>query len=78
MLAVACLLLYLAIVKQFEPLLLLPIAFGMLLANLPAAGMMSHPTFTFYNTLEEGLSAAKYLSKDATDVIQRSTRRPEP
>ncbi len=71
MLAVACLLLYLAIVKQFEPLLLLPIAFGMLLANLPAAGMMSHPTYTFYNTLEEGLSAAKYLSKDATDVIQR-------
>ena len=71
MLAVACLLLYLAIVKQFEPLLLLPIAFGMLLANLPAAGMMSHPTYTFYNTLEEGLNAAKYLSKDATDVIQR-------
>ena len=71
MLAVACLLLYLAIVKQFEPLLLLPIAFGMLLANLPAAGMMSHPTYTFYNTLEEGLSAAEYLNKDATDVIQR-------
>ena len=35
MIAIACLLLYLAIVKQFEPLLLLPIAFGMLLANLP-------------------------------------------
>ena len=35
MLAIACLLLYLAIVKQFEPLLLLPIAFGMLLSNLP-------------------------------------------
>ena len=35
MIAVACFLLYLAIVKQFEPLLLLPIAFGMLLANLP-------------------------------------------
>ncbi len=35
MLAVACLLLYLAIVKKFEPLLLLPIAFGMLLTNLP-------------------------------------------
>ncbi len=34
MVAVACLLLYLAIVKQFEPLLLLPIAFGMLLTNL--------------------------------------------
>ena len=35
MIIIACVLLYLAIVKQFEPLLLLPIAFGMLLANLP-------------------------------------------
>lgn len=35
MLAIACVLLYLAIVKKFEPLLLLPIAFGMLLTNLP-------------------------------------------
>ena len=34
MVGVACLLMYLAIVKQFEPLLLLPIAFGMLLTNL--------------------------------------------
>ena len=71
MIAVACFLLYLAIVKQFEPLLLLPISFGMLLANLPAAGMMGHPTYTFYETLEQGLEAAKLISKDATDVIQR-------
>ena len=35
MLLVACLLFYLAIVKKFEPLLLLPIAFGMLLVNIP-------------------------------------------
>ena len=35
MIAISCVLLYLAIVKQFEPLLLLPIAFGMLLSNLP-------------------------------------------
>ena len=35
MIVIACVLLYLAIVRQFEPLLLLPIAFGMLLANLP-------------------------------------------
>ncbi|MCH5184667.1 MAG: sodium ion-translocating decarboxylase subunit beta [Oscillospiraceae bacterium] len=35
MIIIACVLLYLAIVKKFEPLLLLPIAFGMLLANLP-------------------------------------------
>ena len=39
MLVVSFVLLYLAIVKKFEPLLLLPIAFGMLLTNLPGAGM---------------------------------------
>ena len=39
MLLISCLLLYLAIVKQYEPLLLLPIAFGMLLTNLPGAGL---------------------------------------
>ena len=41
MLSIACVLIYLAIVKQYEPLLLLPIAFGMLLANLPFAGLAS-------------------------------------
>ena len=39
MLAIACVLLYLAIVKQFEPLLLCGIAFGCLLTNLPGAGL---------------------------------------
>ena len=39
MLLVSFVLLYLAIVKKFEPLLLMPIAFGMLLTNLPGAGM---------------------------------------
>lgn len=43
MLAIACLLLYLAIVKKFEPLLLVPIAFGVLLTNLPFAGLMAEP-----------------------------------
>lgn len=43
MLLVSFLLLYLAIYKGFEPLLLVPIAFGMLLANLPLAGLMSPP-----------------------------------
>jgi oxaloacetate decarboxylase beta subunit len=49
MLGISFILLYLAIVKQFEPLLLLPIAFGMLLVNLPAAaggGLMSDPVNT--------------------------------
>lgn len=39
MLAVGCVLLYLAIKKAYEPLLLLPIAFGMILTNLPGAGL---------------------------------------
>lgn len=42
MIAISCVLFYLAIVKKFEPLLLLPIAFGMLLTNLPGAGLY-HP-----------------------------------
>ncbi|MBR5121272.1 MAG: sodium ion-translocating decarboxylase subunit beta [Oscillospiraceae bacterium] len=45
MLAVSCLLLYLAIVKKFEPMLLLPIAFGMLLTNLPGSGMFHEVLF---------------------------------
>ena len=49
MLIIACVLLYLAIVKEFEPLLLLPIAFGMLLSNLPmfanSGAIMMHPEF---------------------------------
>jgi len=44
MIAIACMLLYLAIVKGFEPLLLVPIAFGVLLTNLPFANMMDPPT----------------------------------
>ena len=39
MIAIACVLLYLAIVKKFEPLLLVGIAFGCLLTNLPFAGL---------------------------------------
>ncbi|EHL17084.1 sodium ion-translocating decarboxylase, beta subunit [Peptoanaerobacter stomatis] len=41
MMLIAFILVYLAVVKQFEPLLLLPIAFGMFLANLPLAGLMA-------------------------------------
>ncbi len=44
MILVACVLVYLATVKKFEPMLLLPIAFGVLLANLPLTGMMDGPT----------------------------------
>ena len=41
MIGVACVCLYLAIAKKYEPLLLVPISFGMLLSNLPLAGMMN-------------------------------------
>ena len=45
MIGIACVLLYLAIVKKFEPLLLMPIAFGMLLSNLPFGGMYHEEIF---------------------------------
>ena len=45
MIGISCVLIYLAIGKGFEPLLLLPIAFGMLLANLPLSGLMHSEYF---------------------------------
>ena len=45
MMAIACLLCWLAIHKKFEPLLLLPIAIGMLLTNLPGAGVFHEELF---------------------------------
>ena len=45
MVGIACVLLYLAIVKQFEPLLLLPIAFGMLLTNLLGSDVFHEELF---------------------------------
>jgi sodium ion-translocating decarboxylase beta subunit len=43
MIAISLILMYLAIEKKFEPMLLLPISFGMLLANLPATGLTAPP-----------------------------------
>ncbi len=57
MLVIACVLFYFAIVKKYEPLLLLPIAFGMLLANLPLGGVM-HPEFFI---TAEGIDFGKVL-----------------
>jgi oxaloacetate decarboxylase beta subunit len=45
MLVIACVLLYMGIGKGFEPLLLVPIAFGMLLANLPLTGLFAEPLY---------------------------------
>lgn len=62
MIVIACVLLYLAIVKKYEPLLLLPIAFGMLLTNLPmfknSAAIMMHPE---YFTNPDYMVDGKYL-----------------
>ena len=46
MIGVACVFLFLAIKRQYEPLLLVPIAFGMLLTNLPGAGMYHTELFS--------------------------------
>ena len=43
MIIIACILLYLAIAKEYEPYLLISIAFGMLLVNIPIAGLMNGP-----------------------------------
>ncbi|SDP82029.1 sodium ion-translocating decarboxylase subunit beta [Desulforhopalus singaporensis] len=51
MLLVGCVLLYLAIVKRFEPLLLVPIAFGVILTNLPLAGLMAEPVLEVKDNL---------------------------
>ena len=66
MILVSFLLLYLAIVKQFEPLLLMPIAFGMLLTNLPLAGIMDEPVY-------EILSNATYHGKAGVPIFNGET-----
>ena len=55
MIGVACVLLFLAIKKKFEPYLLLPIAFSMLLVNLPGVG-----DDLFKKTVIEGTSDYAY------------------
>ena len=54
MLIIACVLLYLAIVKKFEPLLLVGIAFGCLLSNLPNAGLYHPELWTQFMAHEIG------------------------
>ena len=54
MLVVSCVLLYLAIVKKFEPLLLTGIAFGCLLSNLPLGGLYHPELWTKFMAHEIG------------------------
>ena len=60
MIGIACVLIYLAIGKQYEPLLLLPIAFGMLLANLPMAGLSSYEEGSLIYYLYQGVKLGIY------------------
>ena len=65
MLVIACILLYMGIGKGFEPLLLVPIAFGMLLANLPLTGLLNPPSGSsvgFMWVLYQGVEYAIYPS----------------
>ncbi len=57
MLAIGCVLLYLAIVKQFEPLLLVGIAFGCILTNLPNAELYHQELWDAFMTEAEGNAA---------------------
>ena len=68
MIVVACVLLYLAIKKDFEPYLLLPIAFGMLLVNIPLAGeVIFNKGATEYNAIS--LAAKVGLEMDVSEFI---------
>lgn len=69
MLVVACVLLYLAIVRKYEPLLLIPIAFGMLLVNLPLGGLMDGPT-TRIDGLLNMLESREVLEVEAIQEVR--------
>ncbi len=62
MILISCVLCYLAIVKKFEPLLLLPIAIGMLLTNLPGAEMYHSDLFAGGHTNWELFGGAEMVS----------------
>ena len=68
MIGIACILLYLAIAKEYEPYLLISIAFGMLLVNIPIAGLMDAPTVT----IPEGASIKEILDLFAKgDIVTK-------
>ncbi len=68
MILVAVVFLYLAIVKKFEPLLLVPIAFGILLANMPGAGLMDDPA-GLMTELPEGVEPAHWYEDGVLRLI---------
>ncbi len=62
---------YLAVVKKFEPLLLLPIAFGMLLANLPAANLMHMEYFFDEFYLAQGSGTLSYQVEEFVALLSK-------
>lgn len=60
MILIALLLAYLAIVKKYEPLLLLPLAFGMVIANIPLAGLSAHDEGGLIYYLYKGIELGIY------------------
>lgn len=69
MILIACVLMYLAIVKGFEPLLLLPIAFGMLLTNLCGAGMFHEELFADGHVHWDLFKASNAISPGLIDYL---------
>ena len=64
MLVVAFVFLYLGIKKGFEPLLMIPIAFGMLLANIPSANLAVH-----YSSIHEFIDLMAGRLTDASGAV---------
>ncbi len=69
MLLIACVLLYLAIVKKYEPLLLLPIAFGMLLTNLMGAEIFHEELFAGGHVHWDMFSGNSDITPGLIDVL---------
>ena len=67
MIAVSFVLMYMAIVKKYEPLLLLPISFGMFLTNLPLTGMMEYGAGT--TTFNSGVLGIVYNACVSTELF---------
>ena len=70
MICVGCFLLYLAIVKEFEPLILLPMAFGMILANLPGRFARIMPNAMGSRIRgSNSFTMARYSKKQPTQIM---------
>jgi oxaloacetate decarboxylase beta subunit len=76
--AVVAVLLYLAVYKKFEPLLLVPIAFGAMLANLPTQGIINKPASVIRapvtgEVLLVNASTGKFVKLNAVEKVQPQT-----